>query len=73
MSQKKTGLLRLVQEPHHNSTFINDIWQRGLLFSYLLIMCEKFDIGQELSALFFFIETVSPLQTTAKCEQIKWC
>ena len=38
MSQKKTGLLRLVQEPHHNSTFMNDIWQRGLLFSYLLII-----------------------------------
>ena len=32
---------------------------------------EKFDVGQTICAV--SIETIAPLQTTAKCEQNKWC
>jgi len=54
---------------HHNRLVINYFWQRGLLCSYLLIMGEKFNMGREPTVV--SIETVAPLQTSAKCEQIK--
>jgi len=36
-----------VSKREPNGTLINDFWQRGSLFNYLVIMGEKFDIGRE--------------------------
>ena len=45
MSLKKTWTLRFSTMTSHNSTFINEFWQRGSIFNYLLIVDEMFDIG----------------------------